>query len=86
MQTKVDSEFDLAVCYRIYPRVSGNPIFGFKDKLALTQLNLETFKAAVSGRVGVGRPGSPDWFAAGGATDHLDAPSRRSHFNSVMDA
>jgi hypothetical protein len=47
MQTKVDSEFDLAVCYRIYPRVSGNPIFGFKDKLALTQLNLETFKAAI---------------------------------------
>lgn len=47
MQTKVKPDFDLAVCYRIYPRVSGNPILGFKDKLAITQLNLETFKAAV---------------------------------------
>ena len=37
---------DLAVCYRIYPRVSGRPIFGFTDKLALTRLNLETFQAA----------------------------------------
>jgi len=37
---------DLAVCYRIYPRVSGRPIFGFTDKLALTRLNLETFKEA----------------------------------------
>jgi glycosyltransferase involved in cell wall biosynthesis len=40
-------DFDLAVCYRIYPRVSANPILGFKDKLALVQLNLETFKEAI---------------------------------------
>jgi len=41
------NKFDLAVCYRIYPGVSRNPIFGFKDKLALTRLNLETFKEGV---------------------------------------
>ena len=40
---------DLAVCYRIYPRVSGKPIFGFTDKLALVQLNLKCFKAAIGG-------------------------------------
>jgi len=40
-------DFDLAVCYRIYPRVSANPILGFTDKLALVQLNLETFKEAL---------------------------------------
>jgi len=39
--------FDLAVAYRIYPGLSGNPIFGFKNKLALVRLNLETFKTAV---------------------------------------
>lgn len=43
------NQFDLAVCYRIYPRVSANPILGFTDKLALVRLNLETFKAAVGG-------------------------------------
>lgn len=37
-------QFDLAVCYRIYPGVSRDPIFGFKDKLPLTRLNLETFR------------------------------------------
>src|SRR5262245_20929906 len=40
-------KFDLAVCYRIYPRISGNPIFGFKEKLPLVQLNLETFKESL---------------------------------------
>ena len=40
METKTPHGFDLAVCYRIYPRVSANPILGFKDKLALVQLNL----------------------------------------------
>jgi len=39
--------YDLAVCYRIYPRVSGKPIFGFKEKLALVRLNLESFKEAI---------------------------------------
>jgi hypothetical protein len=37
-------KFDLAVCYRIYPGVSRDPVFGFKDKLPLVRLNLETFK------------------------------------------
>jgi hypothetical protein len=40
-------KYDLAVCCRIYPGVSRDPIFGFKDKLALTWLNLETFKEGV---------------------------------------
>ncbi len=40
-------KIDLAVCYRIYPRVSGDPIFGFKEKLPLLQLNLETFKESL---------------------------------------
>ena len=39
--------FDLAVCYRIYPRVSRDPIFGFKEKLPLVHLNLETFREAL---------------------------------------
>ncbi|MGD1087176.1 MAG: glycosyltransferase family 2 protein [Verrucomicrobiota bacterium] len=43
------NKFDLAVCYRIYPGVSRDPIFGFKDKLALTRLNLETFKESLGG-------------------------------------
>jgi len=37
-------KFDLVVCYRIYPGVSRDPIFEFKDKLPLIRLNLETFK------------------------------------------
>ena len=40
-------KFDLAVCYRIYPGVSRNPIFGFKEKLPLLRLNLETFKESL---------------------------------------
>ncbi len=40
-------KYDLAVCCRIYPGVSRDPIFGFKDKLALTRLNLETFREGV---------------------------------------
>jgi len=47
MESKACHDFDLAVCYRIYPRVSANPILGFTDKLALVQLNLETFKEAM---------------------------------------
>ena len=42
-----DTNRDLAVCYRIYPRVSGNPIFGFTNKLALLRLTLETFNEAL---------------------------------------
>jgi len=47
MANQSPEKFDLAVCYRIYPGVSRDPIFGFKDKLALTRLNLETFKEGV---------------------------------------
>lgn len=41
--------YDLAVCYRIYPRVSGRPIFAFTDKLELVRLNLKSFAAALGG-------------------------------------
>lgn len=41
------NKYDLAVCYRIYPRVSGKPIFEFKEKLPLLRLNLETFKESL---------------------------------------
>ncbi|MGH7977767.1 MAG: glycosyltransferase family 2 protein [Limisphaerales bacterium] len=40
----VPCKYDLAICYRIYPGLSGSPIFGFKEKLPLLRLNLETFK------------------------------------------
>lgn len=40
-------KYDLAVCYRIYPGVSGSPIFGFTEKLPLLRLNLETFKESL---------------------------------------
>ncbi|HEY1789833.1 MAG TPA: glycosyltransferase family 2 protein [Verrucomicrobiae bacterium] len=48
MTTPMD-QYDLAVCYRIYPGVSGNPIFGFREKLPLLRLNLETFKDSLGG-------------------------------------
>ncbi|MCS7338403.1 MAG: glycosyltransferase family 2 protein [Verrucomicrobiae bacterium] len=38
---------DLAVCLRVYPRVSGTPIFGFTDKLELIRLSLRTLKEAM---------------------------------------
>jgi hypothetical protein len=41
---EANQKFDLAVCYRIYPGVSRDPIFGFKEKLPLARLNLETFR------------------------------------------
>lgn len=41
--------WDLAVCYRLYPRVSRTPIFNFTEKLALAQLSLESFAAALGG-------------------------------------
>lgn len=40
-------QYDLAVCYRIYPGVSGSPIFGFKQKPPLLRLNLETFRESL---------------------------------------
>jgi hypothetical protein len=39
--------FELAVCYRIYPRLSGDPILGFRDKRVMVHINLETFRAAI---------------------------------------
>ncbi len=42
-------KYDLAVCWRIYPRVSGQPIFGFKEKFELVQLNAESFREAFGG-------------------------------------
>ena len=47
MESTTSHDFDLAVCYRIYPRLAANTILGFTDKLALVQLNLETFKEAI---------------------------------------
>jgi hypothetical protein len=47
MNTQATQKYDLAVCYRIYPGVSGNPIFGFNEKLPLLTLNLETFKESL---------------------------------------
>ena len=47
MMTTSQDNYDLAVCYRIYPGVSGNPIFGFQEKLPLLRLNLETFKESL---------------------------------------
>jgi hypothetical protein len=44
---EVKQQFDLAVCYRIYPGVSRDPIFGFKEKLPLARLNLETFRESL---------------------------------------
>ena len=38
---------DLAVCYRIYPGLSGKPAFGLNDKLKIVRLNLHSFKAAL---------------------------------------
>jgi len=40
---------DLAVCYRIYPGLSGKPAFGLTDKLTMVRLNLQSFKAALGG-------------------------------------
>ena len=44
--------YDLAVCYRIYPGLSGRPALGFTDKLTLVRANLRSFKAAL-GRLNV---------------------------------
>lgn len=40
---------DLAVCFRIYPGLSGKPAFGFTDKLTMVRINLQSFKAAIGG-------------------------------------
>jgi len=44
---QLSEKIDLAVCYRIYPGVSGEPVFGFKDKLSLVRLNLESFRESL---------------------------------------
>lgn len=47
MKDQSSEKIDLAVCYRIYPCVSRHPVFGFKDKLALVRLNLESFRESL---------------------------------------
>jgi hypothetical protein len=47
MTSPSHKKFDLAVCCRIYPGVSREPAFGFKQKLPLVRLNLETFKESL---------------------------------------
>jgi hypothetical protein len=39
--------FDLTICCRIYPGLSGRPILGFRDKQVLVRLNLETLREAI---------------------------------------
>jgi hypothetical protein len=40
---------DLAVCYRIYPGLTGRPALGFTDKLTMVRANLLSFKQALGG-------------------------------------
>lgn len=40
------NRFDLAVCLRVYPKISGKPLFTFNDKLDLVRLSLQTFRQA----------------------------------------
>jgi hypothetical protein len=48
MENKVaPKSYDLAVCYRIYPGLSGKPAFGLTDKLTLVRANLLSFKTAL---------------------------------------
>lgn len=39
--------FDLAVCLRVYPKISGKPVFTFNDKLDLVRLSLQSFKQGI---------------------------------------
>ena len=39
--------YDVAVCLRIYPGLSGKPGLGFTDKLDMVRTNLHSFKAAM---------------------------------------
>lgn len=41
------SQYDVAICWRIYPRISGRPLLKFKDKLELVRINAESFRAAI---------------------------------------
>ncbi len=43
----VSPTHELAVCYRIYPGLSGQPGFGLTDKLTMVRLNLLSFQAAL---------------------------------------
>jgi hypothetical protein len=41
--------WDLAVCYRVYPRLSGAPVMDFKDKLSLASTAVRSFQQALHG-------------------------------------
>ncbi len=41
--------YDLAVCYRIYPGVSRQPIFEFTEKFPLAKLSFDSFREALGG-------------------------------------
>src|ERR1700761_2363000 len=47
MNAEITKPYDLAVCFRIYPGLSGKPAFGISDKLTMVRLNLESFKPAM---------------------------------------
>jgi hypothetical protein len=44
-----DMIYDLAVAYRIYPKISGKPAFNFPSKYELLEVNLKSFVQAVAG-------------------------------------
>src|SRR6266496_3866367 len=46
-QNSGTTQWDLAVCYRIYPGLSGRPMLGFTDKLVLATEALKSFKCAL---------------------------------------
>lgn len=41
---KSPKKYDLAVAYRVYPKISKEPFFQFKDKLELVELSLHSFQ------------------------------------------
>lgn len=45
---KVLKKYDLAVAYRVYPKISKEPFFSFKNKLELVDLSLHSFKKATN--------------------------------------
>lgn len=42
-----EKPYDLAVCYRVYPGLSGKPALGFTDKLSMVKANFKSFRAAI---------------------------------------
>ena len=41
-------KYDLAVAYRIYPKISKEPFFDFNSKLELAELSLHSFREATN--------------------------------------